>query len=286
MLFSVAGSSITVVEVRTQRWQFSSGRGRVLSTEPVGGDGDGEHVAVLTDGNAVKLLEVQTGRTVVNVVPAARASRKSKGSMEAMQNKRLRSSFSTGNLQVKKSGFKSSAGLSKGMAGIKRGGLTAEPISTKRDLSYTVDSDSSSPTYMVRERKLASIGADSTELQVVKMAWWRDVQHCLLGWSDGAIEVFDPRRGGIRIRLLQNREQQARPTAIVVLNVPARGSRAGITSDIVSVSRGTTKTLKHVWGSTIIGDTKDDPNLQLTKMCPPNELSGPWGGPVRYRQTV
>ena len=286
VLFSVAGSSITVVEVRTQRWQFSSGRGRVLSTEPVGGDGDGEHVAVLTDGNAVKLLEVQTGRTVVNVVPAARASRKSKGSMEAMQNKRLRSSFSTGNLQVKKSGFKSSAGLSKGMAGIKRGGLTAEPISTKRDLSYTVDSDSSSPTYMVRERKLASIGADSTELQVVKMAWWRDVQHCLLGWSDGAIEVFDPRRGGIRIRLLQNREQQARPTAIVVLNVPAHGSRAGITSDIVSVSRGTTKTLKHVWGSTIIGDTKDDPNLQLTKMCPPNELSGPWGGPVRYRQTV
>ena len=279
VLFTVAGSSITIAEVQTQRWRFGISNDSILSINPMNKmnpTNNSSHLVILRENNQVNILDVQTGRVVVGSVPTERVNPKG-----GKTKKRIRASSSMSSLHGSGK-FKNNSGrLNKGIAGLK------SHTNTKGIGSRTNTNIHSDGKNINRfGNNLKAIGESSNLLQVVKMHWWEELNHSILGWSDGAVELFDPQRGGLRIRLLRDRERIAPVTSICVMHVPCRGGR---NSAFRSGNRVASRTLRNIWDEDddIEGNSsRKDPNLQIGGSCPSTELNGPWGGPVHYKKTV
>ena len=140
--------------------------------------------------------------------------------------------------------------MNKGIAGLKSHGSLENNIhSTRRNSDFG--------------NSLKAIGNSSNLLQVVKMVWWKELKHCVLGWSDGAIEVFEPKRGGLRIRLIRDHLRCSPVTVVCILRVPSHGGR---NSAFRGGGRVISTTLQSVLDTSreVAGhDIMSDPNLQL-----------------------
>jgi WD40 repeat protein len=260
-VFGVSGSVINIVEIQSPQWGCNTVRESVLCLRRRHVDGT-DLIAALLPTNEVHILNGDTGsRARQTVVPVATSAAGSQPSNTKLAG-RLRGSASTGNIMKGRARLVDSARLEDDLlsASLRSSGKT---MRDKKSLGQQARNQArgATPNLMVSE-------------------WWDAKDALVLGWSDGAVEIVETTAGGRRIQSLADKSQRSAITCICVAAMPCNSKDRECASGKGSASSSTLpqRLANQAWSKNEVGSVAGN--------APVSELTGPWGGPVRFKKST